>query len=337
MIEALQSISFEHPWWFLALVAIPAVWAYQRWRGRPTTLPMTFSDVSMLPDVVSWRQRLLPLLPWLRVAASIALVVALARPRQTLTEEVVKADGIDIMLAIDLSSSMLSRDFDPNRLEVSKRVARDFVAKREHDRVGLALFAGEAYTQCPLTTDHQVVQDFLAGIQVGYLNDGTAIGMGLATAVNRIKDSPAKSKILILLTDGVNNSGYIQPLTAAEIAAEFGVKVYTIGVGSNGSALSPINKTADGRYRYGMHKVEIDEALLKEISSLTGGQYFRAVDESSLDRIYATIDQLEKTEIEVNVFKRYKDQFRWFLAIALLLLVLELLLCNSLLNTEVQV
>lgn len=335
MMDYIRNIDFQQPWFLLLALLIPLIYWYRRRRGQ-SDLPVSFSDHTLIPDTISWKQRLLPILPWLRGLAALSLILALARPQLTLSEEVVKAEGIDIVLVIDLSSSMLSRDFKPDRLEVSKQVAIDFVDKREHDRIGLAVFSGEAFTQCPLTTDHRVVKDFLAGLQCGMLADGTAIGMGLATAVNRIKDSPAKSKIIILLTDGVNNAGYIKPLTAAEIAQEFDVKVYTIGVGSTGSALTPINQTSDGRYRFGMAKVEIDEALLKEISKMTGGQYFRATNEASLDQIYATIDQLEKTEIETTVFKRYKDEFRIFLGLALGLVLLELLLRSTVLNTEVN-
>jgi Ca-activated chloride channel family protein len=337
MIDYLQLIYFQNPWWLLSLLVLPILFIWQRF-GRTTEPPaMIFSDVSGLDVEPTWRTRLLPIMPWLRALAAVMIILALARPQLTLTEETVKAEGIDILLAIDLSSSMLSRDFDPDRLEVSKKVAIDFVDKREFDRIGLVVFSGEAYTQCPLTTDHRIVKDFLAGLQSGFLSDGTAIGMGLATSVNRLKDSQAKSKIIILLTDGVNNQGYINPMTAAEIAQEYDVRVYTIGVGSTGAALTPINRTSDGRFRFGMAKVQIDEQLLREISNLTGGQYFRAVDEASLDQIYATIDQLEKTEIEVNVFKRYKDEYRKFLAVGLAMLLLYILLGHTVLNTDLLV
>jgi Ca-activated chloride channel family protein len=334
MLNYFLNIEFQEPWMFLLLGLIPIAWYVKRVKTKQQDIPLSVPDLSMLPEITSFRQILAKVLPYSRLLALSALVFALARPQLTLKEEVVKAEGIDIVLAIDLSSSMLSRDFKPDRLEVSKQVAIDFVDKREHDRVGLAVFAGESYTQCPLTTDHRIVKDFLSSLQCGILSDGTAIGMGLATAVNRLKDSPAKSKIIILLTDGVNNAGYIKPLTAAEIAQEYGVKVYTIGVGSTGSALTPINQTSDGRYRFGMAKVEIDEALLREISAMTDGQYFRATDEESLDKIYATIDQLEKTEIEVSVFKRYKEEFRKFLGFGLILLLIEFILRNTWLRSE---
>lgn len=268
----------------------------------------------------------------LRLLSLSLLIVAMARPQLTLTEEKVEAEGIDIMLAIDLSSSMLSRDFQPDRISVSKMVAKEFVEKRPYDRLGLAVFSGEAFTQCPLTTDHLILTDFLESIQVGMLTDGTAIGMGLATAVNRIKNSESKSKVVILLTDGVNNQGYIDPITAAQIAKEYGVSVYTIGVGTEGMALSPVNRRLNGQYSFGMAKVEIDEALLEEISKLTGGKYYRAIDRESLEQIYEEINELEKTKIEVNVFKRYKEEFRRFLIFGLLLLLVEIVLRNTVLK-----
>ncbi|GAB5552643.1 MAG: VWA domain-containing protein [Saprospiraceae bacterium] len=284
------------------------------------------SSLKSVENSTSWKGRLRALLPILRILAFIALVVALARPRELFQEEEVKAEGIDIMLVMDLSSSMLARDFEPDRLEVCKRVATEFVDKREYDRVGLSVFAGEAFTQCPLTTDHRVVKDFLANLECGLLEDGTAIGMGLATAVNRLKDSESKSKIVILLTDGVNNAGYVKPETAAEIAREFEIKTYTIGVGTNGDALTPVNRRSDGQYMFGLARVEIDEALLEQIAEMTGGKYYRALSEQGLEDIYDEIDRLEKTEIEVTVFKRYQELFHVFVWIAMLILVLEVLL-----------
>lgn len=334
MISDLLSISFADPWWLLLLVAIPVVWWMLRRRRLANRPSMAYSDLSAMGSAISWRVRLHSLLPWLKIVAAASLIVALARPQQTLTEVKEKAEGIDIMLSIDLSSSMLSKDFDPNRLEVSKKVASDFVRNRVHDRIGLVLFAGESYAQTPLTTDHGLLTEFLSQLQVGYLEDGTAIGMGLATAVNRLKDSQSPSKVIILLTDGVNNKGYIDPETATEIAVNYNVKVYTIGVGSIGRALSPTNRNRDGSYNYGLFKVEIDEALLKDISRRTGGRYFRAKDAASLTEIYRIIDQLEKTEIEVTTYKRYKDMYRYPLGLALLLLVLHILLRNTFLNTD---
>lgn len=283
--------------------------------------------------VKSWKANMQKLLPVLRGMAFVALVAALARPQLTLKDEKIKADGIDIFLAIDLSSSMLAQDFNPDRLEVCKRVAVEFVDKRQYDRIGLAVFSGEAFTQCPLTTDHRVLTDFIEGLRCGILEDGTAIGMGLATAVNRIKDSPSKSKVIILLTDGVNNAGYVKPITAAEIAKQFGVKVYTIGVGQEGTAVSPISRRSDGSYVMGMARVEIDEELLKQISEMTGGKYFRATTARSLERIYDEIDKLEKTEIEVTTVKRYSEEFYRFVWLAIGLLLFETLLRFTILRS----
>jgi len=228
-------------------------------------------------------------------------------------------------MVMDLSSSMLARDFKPDRLTVSKEMAKQFIDKRTYDRIGLVVFAGESFTQSPLTTDHKILKDFMSGIESGIMEDGTAIGMGLASAVNRLKESEAESKVVILLTDGVNNAGYIKPMTAAEIAKELKVKVYTIGVGSRGNAVAPISRRSDGRYNYGLSRVEIDEDLLTEISKLTEGKYFRATNEAGLERIYEEIDRLEKTEIQTSVFNRYSEEFRIFLLCGLGLLFIELL------------
>ncbi|MFQ5446938.1 MAG: VWA domain-containing protein [Saprospiraceae bacterium] len=328
-----HNITFATPWAFLLLLLIPAV-AYFRYRRRQRfyatlIMPTLEATKGMRP----WRGELQKLLPVLRMLAFAALVVALARPQLALKEEVVNAEGIDIFIVLDLSSSMLAQDFKPDRLEVSKKVAAEFVDKRPYDRIGLAVFSGEAFTQCPLTTDHRVVKEFLESLRCGILEDGTAIGMGLATAVNRIKDSEAKSKVVILLTDGVNNAGYVKPLTAAEIAKEFDVKVYTIGVGTEGEALTPVSRRSDGRYVFGLARVEIDEELLTQIASLTGGKYFRATNENSLKRIYDEIDRLEKTKIEVTTLKRYSEEYYRFVWIGLALLLFEILLRYTVLRS----
>jgi len=325
-------MTFLNPWWLLLLI-LPVSWLiFKYWRRPQVHAPMTMSHLRDGEHYSTWRTKISWLPDVLRFAALSLLIIAMARPQQTLSEEKVKAEGIDIMMAIDLSSSMLAKDFNPNRLEVSKQVAVEFVEKRPYDRIGLAVFAGEAFTQCPLTTDHLILTDFLKNIAVGTLNDGTAIGMGLATAVNRIKDSKAASKVVILLTDGVNNSGYIDPVTAAEIAKEYQVKVYTIGVGSEGRALTPVNRRANGEYFFSMASVQIDEALLTQISELTGGKYYRAINRAGLELIYDEINTLEKTEIETNVIKRYKEEFRLYLLAGLLLFLLELILSNTVLK-----
>ena len=332
MIDFFSHINFVHPYFLSLLLLVPLLvfWYIRQLTKRYASMRMPAMDNFSASSI---RGRLQVILPILRALAFIALVIALARPQKSLREEDIKAEGLDIMMAIDLSSSMLAQDFDPNRLEASKRVGRDFIAKRAYDRVGLVVFAGEAFTQCPLTTDHDVVQQFLASLECGILEDGTAIGMGLATAVNRIKDSPVKSKIVILLTDGVNNTGYVAPLQAAQVAQEFGVKVYTIGVGSTGQTMAPSARRRDGRYVFNMVRVEIDEALLTQIAQMTGGKYYRATDEASLINIYDTIDQLEKTEIDVTVIKRYSEEFYWFVIIGLIFLALEVFLRYTVLRT----
>ncbi len=332
LLSILENISFLNPYWFIGLLLIPAmgIWYFLQREKRYANLNLPSLEAF---EESSWRGKLRILLPILRALTVAALIFALARPQKTLKEQEITADGVDIVLVMDLSSSMLAQDFNPDRLEVSKMVASDFVDKREYDRIGLAVFAGEAFTQCPLTTDHRVLKEFLEGLQCGILEDGTAIGMGLSTAINRLKDSEAKSKIVILLTDGDNNAGYIKPLTAAEIARELGVKVYTIGVGSRGSARTPVRRRSNGDYVFGLAEVKFDEDLLKQLSEMTGGQYFRAIDKQSLEQIYQTIDQLEKTKIEVTTIKRYSEEFYFFALLAIVFLVLEILLRYTVFRT----
>ena len=333
MIGLGDNIQFVNPEFFLLLLLLPLAgyWYLRRRKQHYGTLRMPSLD--SIRGMRSWRGRLRAALPILRALAFSALVVAMARPQEVLQEEEVDAEGIDIMMALDLSSSMLAQDFKPDRLEVSKRVAAEFIDKRRYDRIGLAVFAGEAFTQCPLTTDHRVLKKFLAELECGALEDGTAIGMGLATAVHHLEDSEAKSKVVILLTDGVNNAGYINPVMAAQIAQKMGVKVYTIGVGSTGDALTPVSRRSDGRYIFGLARVEIDEDLLKNIANMTEGEYFRATSAESLERIYAQIDRLEKTKIEVTVLKRYNEAFHPFVFWGLVLLLLEALLRYTVLRT----
>ena len=327
------NLTFLNPEFFFLLLLLPLLGAWYYWRYRQHYASVRMSSLQSVANIVSWKGRMRALLPLLRALAFALLVIAIARPQSTLKEEEIKAEGIDIVLVMDLSSSMLAQDFKPDRLEVSKRVASEFVSKRQYDRLGLAVFAGESFSQCPLTTDHSIVKEFLGNLKCGILEDGTAIGMGLATAVNRLKDSESKSKVVILLTDGVNNAGYVKPKTAAEIAREFGVKVYTVGVGSTGEAPTPVSRRSDGRYIFGLARVEIDEQLLREIAEMTGGQYFRATSAESLEQIYQVIDQLEKTEIEVTSIRRYSEEFGRFAFWALILLVLELSLRYTILRT----
>ena len=321
----LTALTFAQPLVLLLLLLIPlAIWWHRRQKSEPTALQM--SSLAGVRAAKSWRQQLYAWLPGLQLLMFTCLILALARPRLDLQEEVLKGEGIDIVMAIDLSSSMLARDFTPNRLEVAKALAADFVRKRRQDRLGLVVFAGEAFTQCPLTTDHNVLISYLSGLNCGDLTDGTAIGTGLATAVNRLKESKAKSKVIILLTDGVNNAGYHQPEVAAQLAKTLGIRVYTIGVGATGEAMVPLDRTFDGQYLFGMAQVEIDEKLLQEIAATTKGRYYRATSAAALAEIYAAIDQLEKSSFELTVVRRYRELYRGPVYAAVSLLLLTLLL-----------
>jgi Ca-activated chloride channel family protein len=272
------------------------------------------------------------LLWMLRLSAVVLIIIALARPRHVDQSTRVKTSrGIDIIMAIDVSASMLARDLSPNRLEALKQVAGRFIANRPNDRLGLVEYAGESYTKTPLTSDKTLVLTALKSIEYNtIIEGGTAIGMGLATAVNRLKESRAKSKVIILLTDGVNNSGFIDPRTASELALEFGIKVYTIGLGSNGLALSPIGMRPNGKFQYGKVPVEIDEALLQDIAQTTGGSYFRATNNSKLGEIYDEINKLEKTEVEEFKYQQYDEGYRPLVLAAIGLLIFEFLMRQTL-------
>lgn len=265
----------------------------------------------------------------LRCLALIALIVAIARPQSSLSWQNSSTEGIDIVIASDISGSMMAEDFKPNRLEAGKAIAIDFIKNRPDDRIGLVIFSGESFTQCPLTIDHDVLINLYQDIKNGMIEDGTAIGMGLATAVNRLKDSKAKSKVIILLTDGVNNMGSIPPVTAAEIAKQFGIRVYTVGLGTHGSAPMPM-RTQYGDTVYQRMPVDIDEPTLQKIAATTGGQYFRATNNETLKAIYSQIDQLEKAKIDVTQYRKKTEMFLPFAVIALVLLLLEFLLKNTL-------
>jgi len=260
------------------------------------------------------------------------LIVALARPQTSLSWQDVETEGIDIVISMDISGSMLAEDLKPNRLEASKKVAMEFINDRPNDRIGLVIFSGESFTQSPLTTDHDVLKNLFKDVKNGMIEDGTAIGLGLATAVSRLRDSEAKSKVVILLTDGFNTKGSIPPLTAAEIAREFGVRTYTIGVGTNGVAPFPY-KTRFGTIAYRNEEVKIDEATLTEIAKMTGGKYFRATSNRSLANIYEEIDQLEKSKIEVTEYRKKKEEFFYFALIAAGLLLISFSLQNTYLKT----
>jgi Ca-activated chloride channel homolog len=329
----LKNIEFAHPEFLLLLIALPLIAWWYRGKYKTHYAPITMSNLAMFKGNSSWRGRLRFLLPILRGLAFLVLTVAMARPQKLLNEEDVQADGIDITITLDLSSSMLAQDFEPDRLEVAKKVASDFVEKRAYDRIGLVVFSGEAFTQCPLTTDHAVVKEFLANLQCGFLQDGTAIGMGLATAVNRMKESQTKSKVIILMTDGVNNAGYFKPEDAMELAKTLGIKVYTIGVGSTGEAMSPVGRRSDGKYVFGLVPVEIDETLLQNIAQSTGGRYYRATNAQELEQIYGEIDRLEKSRIDVTTFKRRSEAFANWAMAGLILLTLELVLRYTVFRT----
>lgn len=321
-----HSIEFADPWLFLLLLVIPLMWVWQRnqQKGAQTSFKVSsLEGIRKLP--VSWKVRFRPVLSYLRLAVVLLVIVALARPRISNVRETIDSEGIDIVLCLDISGSMLAEDFQPNRIEAAKEVARQFIEGRPSDRIGLVIFAGESFTQCPITTDHAVLENQLAKVNSGLLEDGTAIGMGLATSVNRLRQSHAKSKVVILLTDGVNNTGLIDPMTALNIAKAYHVRVYTIGVGTHGVAPYPVPLPGGGIQMQNM-QVQIDQDLLKKIAAETGGAYFRATDNQSLKAIYAQIDQMEKTKVKTTTYTQYKDLYFPLAWLALALLFAEIML-----------
>lgn len=332
MIYWIRNIEFANWWWLSLLLALPILYWWYKTRIKKQSAHILISTTEPIQELKTLRSRLHPYLPLLNLIGVIGLIIALARPQLILKEEEVKAEGIDIVITMDKSLSMLSKDFEPNRLEASKEVAKSFVDKRTYDRIGLVVFSGESYTQCPLTTDHRVLKDFITDVTYGLIEDGTAIGMGLSSAINRMKESEAESKVIILLTDGENNRGYVKPMTAAEIAKEYGIKVYTIGVGTEGYALMATGVVGN-RVNYQQRASSIDEELLTEMAELTGGKYYRATDEAALEAIYDEIDLLEKTEMEVTTFKRHSEEFRPFLIFGLGMLLLNLILRMSIFKT----
>ncbi len=309
----------------LGLLLVPVLVAVAIWRARRPAPTVTFPSASAFKPLVGRVSRTVRHLPTLlRIAAVILLVVALARPRAALDEQIVHAEGIDIVITLDISTSMLAEDLQPNRLEAAKGVAQEFILGRSNDRIGLVMFAGEAFTWCPLTLDYQVLADLMGQVETGTVEDGTAIGKAIATGVNRLRSSDAESKVLILLTDGVNNVDQPDPLTAAGAAEEMGVKVFTIGVGTHGTARAPVRTNRGVIYRD--VEVRIDEDLLRQIATMTGGEYFRATSTDALRRIYDQIDKLERSEVEVEHIRHYRELFYPYAAIALLLLLIERLL-----------
>ncbi|WP_211327097.1 vWA domain-containing protein [Chitinophaga flava] len=327
--SAWKNIEFAHPVFFWLLLLIPVMIYWRTVRRQKAQGVMMVSSVEGLKGLpVSWKVRFRPVLLALRVLAYAALVTALARPQTSNTSENIDSEGIDIVMAVDISGSMLAEDLQPNRMEAAKKVAMDFVDKRISDRIGLVVFSGESFTQCPITTDHTVLKNQIIQVKSGMLQDGTAIGMGLATSVDRLRNSHAKSKVIILLTDGVNNTGLVDPLTALEIAKAFKIRVYTIGVGTIGKAPFPM-PMADGSVQMVMQDVQIDEPLMKKISKETGGKYFRATNTSDLKSIYSEIDQLEKTKVEITSYKRYAEHFFPLAMLALACILLEIVLRYS--------
>ena len=327
-----ENIEFANPklLWLLLLVPLSIIWYILRHKKQEAAV--IFSDLKgMVKLPKTWKAYLRHLLFALKMAALALLIVALARPQSSSTNSTSNIEGIDIVMAMDVSGSMLARDLKPDRLTAAKNVASDFVKGRPGDRMGLVIFSGETFTQVPLTTDHGVMLNMLAEMKNGLIEDGTAIGDGLATAISRLKDSEAISKVVILLTDGMNNAGSVDPYTAAEIAKLYGIRVYTIGVGTYGTAPYPV-QTMFGTQMQQI-KVEIDEKLLTTIANSTGGKYFRANNNQKLDEIYQEIDKLERSKIEVTEFRRLHEEFYPLLAWAIALLLLEFLLRKTIFRT----
>ncbi len=326
-----SDIQFANPEYLWCLLLLMPLLFWYAFKGKKQQAQLTISSTSAFESKSSLLVRLYPLLFVFRMLALALIVVAFARPQTVDVSTRTKTNrGIDIVMAIDVSSSMLAQDLKPNRLTALKNVAGDFINQRPNDRIGLVVYAGESYTKTPITSDKRIVQNAMNEIRFdGLINDGTAIGMGLATAVNRLKDSRAKSKVIILLTDGVNNSGFIDPTIATELAVEFQIKTYTIGLGSNGNARAPIGILPNGKFQYGITKVEIDEKLLKTIAEQTGGIYFRATDNNSLEEIYNEINKLEKTETEEFKYYINEEKYRFLVFLAMGLLFVEWLLKNS--------
>lgn len=319
----MNQIEFVNPVFLWLLLAIPLGLVAGWYLGKDRKVILNYNLVSGNKVPKTWRSRLHFLPVVLRSVAWAALIIALARPRtSTMNQKTMSTAGIDVVIALDVSTSMKAMDFKPNRLEASKRVASEFISGRPQDRFGLVLYAGESFTQTPLTSDHRIVQSAMSEVDFGRVDDGTAIGMGLATAVNRLKDSEAKSKVVILMSDGVNNSGFIDPKTAADLASEYGIRVYTIGVGTQGQAPYP-RLMPGGRTQVMSIDVQIDEPLLKEVSSRTKGRYFRATDDQKLSEIYAEIDQMERTKLTDLTYYQYTELFYGFLGLAMALVLLQ--------------
>ncbi len=327
-----DNFTFVNPEFFWGFLILPVCIAWYLWKRKEQQAALTISSTKGFEGISHGLAKIKPLLFVLRMLAVALLITAMARPRTVDVSTKSKTTrGIDIVMAIDISGSMLAKDLKPNRLEALKEVAAEFIKDRINDRIGLVLYAGESYTKTPVTSDKSIVLSGLNDVVYDeVIQGGTAIGMGLATAVNRLKDSKALSKVIILLTDGSNNSGTIDPKIASELAIEYGIKTYTIGLGTNGMAMAPIAIMPNGAFQYGKTKVEIDEKLLKEIAKTTGGKYFRATDNEKLEAIYKEIDTLEKTDVEEFKYSSYEEKFRPLVLLAFLILAIELLLKHTL-------
>jgi Ca-activated chloride channel family protein len=326
-----KDISFAYPWVLYFILVVPVLITWYIWQGRKKQAAITYSSLKMFEKIpATFRERLRHLPFVLRMLALIFLIIALARPQNFSAGQSINAEGIDIAMVLDISGSMLAEDFKPNRLEAAKNVIDNFVSARTTDRIGLVIFSREAFTQCPLTIDYSVLRNLLGDIRTGMIEDGTAIGNGIANGINRLKDSDAESRVIILLTDGVNNAGEVDPISAAEIASTFGIRIYTIGVGTRGEAPYPVQTPFGTRYQ--MVPVEIDEVILKKIADITGGEYFRATNNRALEEIYNKIDKMEKTKIEITSYRNAKELFAGWLGIGFILLLLELLASKTILR-----
>ena len=328
----MNKVTFLNPEFFWLFLLIPIVIGWQIWKRNEQTATLKISSLKGFKTSKSILAKLKPMLFVFRILALSSLIIAMARPRTVdVSSKTKTTKGIDIVMSVDVSGSMLAKDLKPNRMEALKDVAENFVKARPNDRIGLVVYASEAYTKSPVTSDKAVVLDAIRSIKYdNVLQDGTGIGMGLTTAINRLKDSKAKSKIVILMTDGVNNAGFIEPQTASDIAQQYGIKVYTIGIGSNGMADFPYAIAPNGQFLFRMMKVEIDESLLRSIAKNTGGKYFRANSNQKLEAIYNEINKLETTEIQELKFYDYDEKFRPFALFAGLLLLVEIGLRNTL-------
>lgn len=327
-------MEFADPYWFWALIIVPVLaglYVYRFFTGKQASL--SFSSLELMRDLPgNWKAHIHWLQTTLIWGGLICLIIALARPQERLTTVERNAEGIDIVMVLDMSTSMLAEDLKPNRFEAARQVAKDFIDKRETDRIGLVTFAMKSFTVVPPTLDYRLLKQLIDDLEMGIIQDGTAIGMGIATAVNRMKESPAESKVIILLTDGQNNAGEIDPVTAADLALTYDIKIYTIGAGTRGTAPYPIQDPIFGQ-RYQNVQVNIDEEMLTQVAELTGGRYFRATDSEKLESVYAEIDALERTEVEELIYTDYEDKYPFYLGLSLILFGLSFLIKISITQT----